>query len=232
MISILQTLPCVKAAQWGPISESYQEIQLPLPSKPAPATCLKVVAPVLNVSLAEVLHTETEGLILLPGHCTGIFAFLKSMKSTALLNAWFSCRMLLFSQRQAKMAFSGDRKAAGKNIQTGISFWFTIGLEARFTSRCCYSLVHWSFVTSFGISVYIFVNWQFTHITVVQKVQFFFLLLKERFQRSIRIINLFWRRQKDPFFFPWTIMYPASINQSQTADFRVSALDNSLIWHP
>lgn len=71
-----------------------------------------------------------------------------------------------------------------------------------------------------SISVYIFVYWQFTYSEVPQKAQFFILFLKEKFQRSIRIVNLFCRRQKDPFFFPWTITYPALINQSQTVDFR------------
>jgi len=78
-------------AQRGPISESYEGIKLLFPPKPAPdnqtARGRNIAVPVLNISLSDVLHTESEGFNLPLGHCAGIFEFLKSMKSTALLKA-------------------------------------------------------------------------------------------------------------------------------------------------
>lgn len=42
-------------------------------------------------------------------------------------------------------------------------------------------------MTSFGVSLYILINWQFTYRKVPQKVQFLFLALKG----NIGIVNLF-----------------------------------------
>lgn len=175
----------------------------------------KAIVSILNNSLAQMLYTENKGFTLILEQCTGI-PISNPWKASKMTFCFFVGLYFSYTDRPRwHLVGTAGREAAWKHAHTGISFWLR-------------SIFHFKTLLFSGMLELHDILWHIIHIqqgSWESTICFW----KRTFQKSIRTVNLFWRRQQSNF----PSLDPALINQSTNSRLQLSpALGISLIQRP